>query len=100
VTVPCAKRLIYVLLQVGGRTVRVRPLPIGIPFDRFVQMAQEAPQVVICSNQKLILGVDRLDYTKGLVHRLKAYERLLEKYPDHKEKVSTEMDDSDTGICN
>ncbi|XP_021947328.1 alpha,alpha-trehalose-phosphate synthase [UDP-forming] isoform X2 [Folsomia candida] len=76
------------LVEVGGRTVRVRPLPIGIPFDRFVKMAEEAPQMVSCSNQKLILGVDRLDYTKGLVHRLKAYERLLEKYPDYKEKVA------------
>jgi trehalose 6-phosphate synthase/phosphatase len=75
------------LVEVGGRTVRVRALPIGIPFERFVKMAQDSPQMVTCNNQKLILGVDRLDYTKGLVHRLKAYERLLEKYPDYKEKV-------------
>ena len=76
------------LVEHGGRTVRVRPLPIGIPFDRFVEMAKQAPQLLIKSNdQKLILGVDRLDYTKGLTHRLRAFERLLEKHPEHKEQV-------------
>lgn len=75
------------LVEHGGRCVRVRALPIGIPFDRFVQLAKDAPQVLTVSNQKLILGVDRLDYTKGLVHRLGAFERLLEKHPEYKEKV-------------
>ncbi|ODN04256.1 Bifunctional trehalose-6-phosphate synthase/phosphatase [Orchesella cincta] len=76
------------LVEHGGRCVRVRPLPIGIPFDRFVQLAKDAPQVLTATNQKLILGVDRLDYTKGLVHRLRAFERLLEKHPEYKEKVA------------
>ncbi len=75
------------LVEHGGRTVRVRPLPIGIPFDRFVQVAKEAPKMLNPGGLKLILGVDRLDYTKGLVHRLKGFERLLEKHPEYKEKV-------------
>ncbi|KAK3920642.1 Bifunctional trehalose-6-phosphate synthase/phosphatase [Frankliniella fusca] len=75
------------LVEHGGRTVRVRPLPIGIPFDRFVLLAQSAPKV-ISSSTKIVLGVDRLDYTKGLVHRLKAFEMLLEKHPEHLEKVT------------
>lgn len=74
------------LVELGGRTICVRPLPIGVPFDRFVQLAQNA-KPVLSTNQKVILGVDRLDYTKGLVHRLKAFERLLEKHPEHIEKV-------------
>nr|APD15513.1 trehalose-6-phosphate synthase [Ostrinia furnacalis] len=74
------------LVELGGRTICVRPLPIGVPFDRFVQLAQNA-KPVLSTNQKVILGVDRLDYTKGLVHRLKAFERLLEKYPEHIEEV-------------
>lgn len=74
------------LVEHGGRTVRVRPLPIGIPFDRFVSLAETAPKVMH-SNQKIVLGVDRLDYTKGLVHRLKAFEMLLEKHPEHREQV-------------
>ncbi|XP_050535102.1 uncharacterized protein LOC126902117 [Daktulosphaira vitifoliae] len=75
------------LVEHGGRTVRIRPLPIGIPFDRFVQMAEQAPAVISTSLQ-LVLGVDRLDYTKGLVHRLKAFEVLLERYPQHRGKVA------------
>ncbi|XP_073820862.1 trehalose-6-phosphate synthase 1 [Musca autumnalis] len=77
------------LVEHGGRTVRVRPLPIGIPYERFVNLAKEAPSVLKgTEQQQTILGVDRLDYTKGLVHRLMAFEVLLEKYPQHKEKVS------------
>uniref|UniRef100_V5G5Y4 Alpha,alpha-trehalose-phosphate synthase (UDP-forming) n=1 Tax=Anoplophora glabripennis TaxID=217634 RepID=V5G5Y4_ANOGL len=75
------------LVEHGGRTVRVRPLPIGIPFERFVELAEKAPRL-LSTNQKIILGVDRLDYTKGLVHRLKAFEKLLENHPEHLEKVS------------
>lgn len=51
-------------------------------------MAEKAPKVISSANQKIILGVDRLDYTKGLVHRLKAFETLLEAHPEHKEKIS------------
>ncbi|CAG5099795.1 Similar to tpsp: Bifunctional trehalose-6-phosphate synthase/phosphatase (Thermoproteus tenax (strain ATCC 35583 / DSM 2078 / JCM 9277 / NBRC 100435 / Kra 1)) [Cotesia congregata] len=75
------------LVDHGGRTVRVRPLPIGIPFDRFVSLAEAAPKVIM-TNLKIVLGVDRLDYTKGLVHRLKAFEMLLEKHPEHREQVT------------
>ncbi|KAG5896540.1 hypothetical protein JTB14_030744 [Gonioctena quinquepunctata] len=75
------------LVEHGGRTVRVRALPIGIPFERFVELAEKAPRV-LSTNQKIILGVDRLDYTKGLVHRLRAFEKLLENHPEHLEKVS------------
>jgi trehalose 6-phosphate synthase/phosphatase len=31
----------------GGRSVRVRPLPIGVPFDRFVHLAEIAPKVMV-----------------------------------------------------
>ncbi|CAG9765744.1 unnamed protein product [Ceutorhynchus assimilis] len=75
------------LVEHGGRTVMVRPLPIGIPFERFVELAEQAPRV-ISTNQKIILGVDKLDYTKGLVHRLLAFEKLLKKHPEHLKKVS------------
>ncbi|XP_018915964.1 LOW QUALITY PROTEIN: uncharacterized protein [Bemisia tabaci] len=75
------------LVEHGGRTVRVRPLPIGIPYERFVELAKAAPPVITNKDQKTVLGVDRLDYTKGLVHRLKSFEVLLEKHPEHREKV-------------
>ena len=66
----------------------VRALPIGIPFDWFDEMAHRAPRVVRADpDHRIILGVDRLDYTKGLVHRLRAFELLLDKYPEYIEKV-------------
>lgn len=41
----------------------------------------------IIKDERVVLGVDRLDYTKGLVHRIRAFERLLETYTEHVEKV-------------
>ncbi|CAL4075772.1 unnamed protein product, partial [Meganyctiphanes norvegica] len=71
------------------RTVGVHCLPISIPYERFHKLALEAPIVVNNpEKEQLILGVDRLDYTKGLVNRLKAYEQLLEKYPEHLNRVT------------
>lgn len=53
------------LVELAGRTVHVKPLPIGIPFDRFVKLAETAPVLMKDTEVKVILGVDRLDYTKG-----------------------------------
>ncbi|CAG7827217.1 unnamed protein product [Allacma fusca] len=76
------------LLELDGRTIHVKSLPIGIPYDHFAEMGRSAPKILKEKNQKIILGVDRLDYTKGLVNRVKAFERLLEKHPEHVEKVT------------
>lgn len=75
------------LVEHGGRAVRVCELPIGIPFDHFAKMAKEAP-VVIKTTLKLVLGVDRLDYTKGLKQRLRAFELFLELFPENQGKVA------------
>ena len=40
---------------------------------------------------KLILSIDRLDYTKGVVNRIKAFELFLTKYPEYLEKVRLVM---------
>jgi trehalose-6-phosphate synthase len=54
------------LAEHGGRTVRIRELPIGIPFSLFETMARSAPpKSLSLVHIKIILGVDRLDYTKG-----------------------------------
>ena len=47
---------------------------------RFETMSKLALRVYAC-DCKVILGVDRLDYTKGLISRLKSFQRLLVKYP-------------------
>ncbi|XP_014261998.1 alpha,alpha-trehalose-phosphate synthase [UDP-forming]-like [Cimex lectularius] len=77
------------LVELAGRTIHVKALPIGIPFERFVQLAESAPVYIKDTDKvKVILGVDRLDYTKGLVHRMLAFERLLEKHPEYIETVN------------
>jgi len=75
------------LVEHCGRTVQVKAIPIGIPYSRFASLAATAPRVLPTSEVKVILGVDRLDYTKGLVARLKAFERFFLKYPKWREKV-------------
>ncbi|CAG0898880.1 unnamed protein product, partial [Darwinula stevensoni] len=89
----CQRRLgcrvdrVHNLVDVAERTVKVRALPIGIPYKRFEEMANAAPRA-LQSSQQIILGVDRLDYTKGLVNRIRSFERLLEKHPEHLGKVT------------
>ncbi|XP_059478165.1 uncharacterized protein LOC132198254 isoform X1 [Neocloeon triangulifer] len=76
------------MVELAGRTIHIRALPIGIPFDRFVELAENSPKVLKTTEEKTILGVDRLDYTKGLVNRILAFEILLEKHPEYLEKVT------------
>lgn len=73
----------------GGRTARLGVFPIGIDPDAFRPRAEGhkhtlADELGLAANpdRKLILGVDRLDYTKGIPHRLRIFERLLERHPN------------------
>jgi trehalose 6-phosphate synthase/phosphatase len=76
------------LIDYGGRVVRVGAFPLGIDFELFEKRAQDAPHAHRGRhNERMVLGVDRLDYTKGIPERIKAFERLLERYPKHRGKV-------------
>jgi trehalose 6-phosphate synthase/phosphatase len=74
------------LVEYGDRTTRVGAFPLGIEFSLFESLAMSAPQRGP-REQKIVLGVDRLDYTKGIPERILAFQRLLERYPEHREKV-------------
>lgn len=74
-------------IEYGSRTVRVGAFPIGIDFDHYEQLALDGAPSDGVSGERIILGVDRLDYTKGIPERLLAYERLLELFPMHRGKV-------------
>ncbi len=73
---------------------RVRVNPVGIDPDRFAEAAQRPPDPEVGSfdrllgDRKLILGVDRLDYSKGIPERLEGFAMLLERYPEWRNKVS------------
>ena len=78
-----------------GRTLRVGSFPISIDFNAFmrqaaaVEVADRARELHrLLPNRKLILGVDRLDYTKGIPQRLRAFHNLLTRYPELRERVS------------
>ncbi|GGI80868.1 trehalose-6-phosphate synthase [Polymorphobacter multimanifer] len=77
------------LVTVGGRTIRVIACPIGIDADEFIanatsEQAQAAYTRMVESSigRSLIIGVDRLDYSKGLEERFNGYQRYLETRPD------------------
>jgi trehalose 6-phosphate synthase len=77
-----------------GRRVRVRALPIGIIPETFEPPAEpdesEETTVLLQSvaGRRLVLGVDRLDYTKGIQERLEAFGRFLSLFPEWRGKVS------------
>lgn len=74
-----------------GRSARAAAYPIGIDTDSFAQLAREraeAPETrrlkASLRARRLILGVERLDYSKGLPYRFDAIEGLLESHPELK----------------
>ena len=94
-------------VAVGSREVVVDTFPMGIDYAKFHQAAQthlaqkqaEKSELKIqldahiksTDDSKLILSIDRLDYTKGVVNRIKAFDLFLEKYPEYLEKVRLVM---------
>jgi len=79
-----------------GRPVNVIVDPIGIDADSFAAGATDAAQGMevrllresLPSGRSLAIGVDRLDYSKGLVNRFEGYARLLGKHSEHRRQVS------------
>ncbi len=78
-----------------GRSVRIGAFPISIDFNYFVRRAASAEVAErvrelhgLLPNRRLVLGVDRLDYTKGVPHRLKAFRNALARYPELRERLS------------
>ena len=75
----------------NGKKFRVQHFPISIDTKKFVELSKNADDsthvkrlVDSLGESNLIIGVDRLDYSKGIINRFKAYESLLDKYPEHK----------------
>ena len=85
----------HTVLNYAGRDIKVGHFPISIDF-KSLSTSADADEVSEAAwrlhenygQQQLILGIDRLDYTKGIPERFLAFERALEKYPDMRQKVS------------
>ena len=79
------------VFQLSGRQVRTQVFPIGIDTAAFMAEAAEAPdsdRMRSLTRAQMMIGVDRLDYSKGIPQRFRAYQLLLEKIPDLHEKIS------------
>ena len=82
------------LLDQLGIVVRAAAFPVGIDPDAFAKAARRAetgPEVLRLTDslagRALILGVDRMDYTKGLPHRFRGFAQLLRRFPEHRKQV-------------
>lgn len=91
-------------IHLKDRVAMVDVFPMGIDYNKFESTAlklkslpqdktsdfhQELEHYFSTSpDHKLILSIDRLDYTKGIPHRLRAFECFLEHCPEYREKVT------------
>ncbi|MGE3174388.1 MAG: bifunctional alpha,alpha-trehalose-phosphate synthase (UDP-forming)/trehalose-phosphatase [Planctomycetota bacterium] len=76
-------------IPVGARRVALGAHPIGTDVERFQKVLDEQPTLQkleelnrTFGGRRVILGVERLDYTKGVPAKFKAFERMLERDPD------------------
>lgn len=83
-------------INVNGRMVVADAFPISIDYRKYADMATSAQtyrnerkiRKMTGQSTKLMVSIDRLDYSKGITHRLKAYELFLERHPEFHEKVT------------
>lgn len=83
------------LVAYRGRQTRLQDFPISIDFQQFAQGAA-SPEVARRAFEirqqlhdvRIAIGIDRLDYTKGIPERLRAFGRLLRDYPDTRGRIS------------
>ncbi|MCC7121129.1 MAG: trehalose-6-phosphate synthase [Gammaproteobacteria bacterium] len=82
-------------VRIGERRLRVGHFPIGIDYAGVAGAAASEPVAErvrelhkLLPDRTLILGIDRLDYTKGIPLRLHAFRNALERYPELRAKVT------------
>ena len=82
-------------IMIDNRMVKVDAFPMGIDYDRYANAPRN--KEIKCEidrlktragGRKIILSVDRLDYSKGILNRLEAFDYFLRTYPEYREKVT------------
>ncbi|MBU1061115.1 MAG: trehalose-6-phosphate synthase [Candidatus Omnitrophica bacterium] len=77
----------------GGHETIIRPFPIGVDYEHIDHLSQSREveeymqslrEEFLLNYEFIMLGLDRIDYTKGIPERLRAVDRFLEKYPEYK----------------
>ena len=81
--------------ELDGRRVRIGVFPVGIDADQFKRSGADAESLAWHRNLRRqhgdtdwLIGVDRLDYSKGLIERFRSYGRFLAKYSEFQRKVT------------
>lgn len=77
-------------IEYQGRRIVARAFPIGIDYDEFLEASRSADAIgaydrlknSLGGNRKMLIGVDRLDYSKGLGERFDSFDRFLTDNPD------------------
>jgi len=82
-------------MQLDGRDIHAGVFPIGVDVESIATDAERASRSEVIKRmiaslvgRKLMIGVDRLDYSKGLVERFATYEQFLETYPDKRAHIT------------
>lgn len=82
-------------LAVDDRPVMADTFPMGIDVDKYADAAGSATSRALAddlrrslSGADIILSMDRLDYSKGILNRLAAFERFLKRHPERRERVA------------
>ncbi|MFZ4287890.1 alpha,alpha-trehalose-phosphate synthase (UDP-forming) [Variovorax sp. HJSM1_2] len=83
------------LYKAFGRTLRAGAFPIGIDVNEFQDLANAREGLDMAqrmreeyARRRLLLGIDRLDYSKGLPHRVRAFRQLLANYPENRNSAT------------
>ncbi|HCX72552.1 MAG TPA: bifunctional alpha,alpha-trehalose-phosphate synthase (UDP-forming)/trehalose-phosphatase, partial [Candidatus Cloacimonas sp.] len=81
-------------IELNERLVKVDSFPMGIDFVKFSQAAENSEvqnKIKTLKNKleghQVVLSIDRMDYTKGILQRLQAYSNFLRKYPQYTGKL-------------
>src|SRR5258708_31834812 len=79
----------------ANRVVQIGTFPVGVETEAFSRLARRAIETDFVrgvleslAGRAMIIGVDRLDYSKGIPERMNAFERFLSNFPDMRGKVT------------
>ncbi len=94
-TKPGAKAGRGLTFELGGRQTRIGAFPVSIETATYARLARNAARSPLArkigeslKGLRLVLGVDRLDYSKGIAHRIIAFDRFLEVNPEWRSRVT------------
>src|SRR5690606_21214940 len=85
-------------IRAVAHLINVDAFPMGIDYQKYASSAadKDTQEIVtgyksVLGEQKLLLSIDRLDYSKGILQRLAAFDLFFQQHEEHRAKVSLIM---------